>query len=515
MSANANFDAQYDELAALAAIFADSDKFEFSPLESADDDTDAGIGWQGHLLIDPAIPVPPLNVTFAADDGQHGTTVVAVQSLPNIELHFSLPAEYPTTAVTQLQMLSDWAPFAMLADMTAAAERTAQACLAVESPALFDVYEAVVQVWSTYLSSLADTDAGDGLAALRVDSREALKLVRDHDQSAQAAKLASEPFTCLICLETHPGESAVVLPECQHRFCRSCLVDFFTVLINEGMARKVKCPHPDCSAAPPSSSSATPVPAAASSSSEASDPTADVDLELASATHLLATHPIPPWFLDSLLGADLTSKFTTHYLSRAYASDPTMHWCPVAACGGPARGHSDTSTYAKLATCLRCQFSFCIHCSRAYHGSAQHCHLKNADEVVGEYFAAMELATQTARDRQLAPLFVKYGRTVVEALAKKREAEMKTMQNEAEGIPQAYMAMVDRFHRVDFRTHKWVRDNATACPKCGVRVIRTGGCAHMTCAICSESFCYHCGEVLGAGSHYSVPGTKCFRRMFD
>ncbi|KAH3756157.1 hypothetical protein Pelo_12008 [Pelomyxa schiedti] len=41
------------------------------------------------------------------------------------------------------------------------------------------------------------------------------------------------------------------------------------------------------------------------------------------------------------------------------------------------------------------------------------------------------------------------------------------------------------------------RLRCTACPECGVRVERAGGCPHIKCAWCGCDFCHRCGEIMG------------------
>ena len=40
----------------------------------------------------------------------------------------------------------------------------------------------------------------------------------------------------------------------------------------------------------------------------------------------------------------------------------------------------------------------------------------------------------------------------------------------------------------------------------------------MTCAKCKQHFCYRCGEKLSVNDpykHFSMPGAKCYSKLFD
>ncbi|ORZ36100.1 hypothetical protein BCR44DRAFT_1380522, partial [Catenaria anguillulae PL171] len=368
-------------------------------------------------------------------------------SLPPIVLHFALPPAYPSTARPRLKLTSDWAPPPLLATLTAAAHATAESCLAYGSVALFDIHAEVANALDTHVSSLSGS-------TLQVTSQEALDAIHRHDQARKLAALERTPYTCLICLDPRPGRDAVLVPGCGHRFCRQCLVDFFTVLIKEGMPKQVRCPHPDCPRG-----------------DEPTTSTTTDEMERPAKSHAPAIDP---------------------FLARAYASDPAMHWCPRPTCGGPARGHL-SGPYAKLATCLRCHFAFCVYCSRSWHGSAQACRVATASAVVQAYLAAMALPTKGEREAKLIPLYVQYGRSVVERLAREHEAESVT--------------------------REWIKANVTPCPQCRQGVSRSAGCAHMTCSACGTHFCFNCGANLGhlqnPYKHYSTQGLQCYNRLFE
>ncbi|KAJ3362782.1 hypothetical protein GGF32_005585 [Allomyces javanicus] len=99
---------------------------------------------------------------------------------------------------------------------------------------LYTAYEAARNALARHLSSL------DSLAV----SPDVYQALVGYDRDTQQAEFDQREFTCLICLSAHRGRADVVLPICDHVFCRSCSVPLFTMLIKEGMPMNVRCSHP-------------------------------------------------------------------------------------------------------------------------------------------------------------------------------------------------------------------------------------------------------------------------------
>lgn len=69
-------------------------------------------------------------------------------------------------------------------------------------------------------------------------------LVR-HDKSSQSSQFAKNAYECSVCLATLKGSKCLRL-SCGHVFCRSCLLDFWGLCIEEGDVSRVGCPDPEC-----------------------------------------------------------------------------------------------------------------------------------------------------------------------------------------------------------------------------------------------------------------------------
>ncbi|KAJ3368718.1 translation termination inhibitor protein itt1 [Allomyces arbusculus] len=318
---------------------------------------------------------------------------------------------------------------------------------------LYMAYEAARDAIAAHLASLGSLDV---LPAIFT------KLV-GHDHDTKQAEFDRHEYTCLICLTTHRGRAGIALPRCAHVFCRLCLAPFFTMLIKEGMPMNVQCPHPRCAAV------SGPSHLGARDASSADRVTCDLETAL-------ARHPITESWLANLIGSDLAAQWRVQFIAKIYAADPTIQWCARPRCTGAAR--RGDGIYAKMATCMQCQFVFCVFCLRAWHGNASGCESSSAQLVAKAYLDA-EKQPKPERDRVHAELAMRYGRAAVMAIVQQHRYENSTK------------AMLKKL-------------NAQRCPYCRQAVIKAGGCNHMTCATCGGHFCYLCGAGLNHLPNYYV-----------
>jgi hypothetical protein len=70
----------------------------------------------------------------------------------------------------------------------------------------------------------------------------------------------------------------------------------------------------------------------------------------------------------------------------------------------------------------------------------------------------------------------------------------------------------------DMEMAAWISDNGQPCPNCGMGIIRSEGCFHMSCTNCSTHFCYECGEELFYpfyGTHHCWEAAEQNQFLFD
>jgi len=174
---------------------------------------------------------------------------------------------------------------------------------------------------------------------------------------------------------------------------------------------------------------------------------------------------------------------------RMLERDPGMVHCPMSVCQRPVpkpEHIEEESGWERLRTCPQCNYSFCVYCKRTWHGPLTDCPLTATEQFVQEYIALPEDSAERVLIER------RYGKANVRRLVARYKEE------------QANRA--------------WLEESSTPCPSCRVRVEKSHGCNHMTCAKCQQHFCYRCGDKLSASNpyeHFSTPGYRCFSKLFD
>ncbi|RUS28457.1 hypothetical protein BC938DRAFT_481864 [Jimgerdemannia flammicorona] len=264
-------------------------------------------------------------------------------------------------------------------------------------------------------------------------------LLTHHDSAFRLHSFSTTTFSCALCLDNKKGTACVRLSTCDHVFCHPCLSSYFSMLIREGMVSQVRCPDLDCSR-----------------KSRVARGEDDAD-------------PPPPSHCDlaAIVGTDLANRYDRLVAKQRDEADPMVIFCPRLQCGRAVRKDPEN---IKLCLCDSCGFAFCLFCQRTWHGPAVYCQLKNKVKIVQDWLSA-----ETEEVRRM--LEFKYGAKNIDRLLRDYELEQET--------------------------EKWKRENTMPCPQCGVHVIKSYGCNHMTCQICKSHFCYLCGQPISAGNPYA------------
>ncbi|EPQ60930.1 hypothetical protein GLOTRDRAFT_53527 [Gloeophyllum trabeum ATCC 11539] len=171
--------------------------------------------------------------------------------------------------------------------------------------------------------------------------------------------------------------------------------------------------------------------------------------------------------------------------------DPTIIHCPLDFCQTPVpkpRNVTDdeSSGWDRLRTCHECGYSFCAYCRRTWHGPHTSCPIPFTASFILTY-----LAHGPGSPERLA-IESRYGRANVTRLVAQYEE--------------------------DKANREWLEKETTTCPNCEIKVQKSMGCNHMTCARCKTHFCYRCGTKLNAShpyAHFSTPGLLCYSKLFD
>ncbi|KZP32205.1 RWD-domain-containing protein [Athelia psychrophila] len=283
-------------------------------------------------------------------------------------------------------------------------------------------------------------------------------LLKSHDASITSSQFAQTTYPCAICLSPHKGAACLQLSPCKHVFCRQCLHDCWGLAITEGDIARVACPDPAC------------VKAGVEAGEE------DV---------------------ARVVGEGEVARWKWLKQKREVERDPRVIICPLAFCQAPVppppsvTDDEGGSNWARLRTCQACSYSFCSFCKRTWHGPLSNCHDDSTAALVATYHALF--SSSSAEDkRELRALEQRYGKSTLQRLVAKFDEEQS---NKA-----------------------WFEASTMACPGCRVSVEKSAGCNHMTCAKCTQHFCYRCGSGIEAANpykHFNTPGTACHGKLFD
>ncbi|KAF8845404.1 hypothetical protein BDN67DRAFT_993632 [Paxillus ammoniavirescens] len=393
-----------------------------------------------------------------------------LSTLPPLHLHISLPSSYPLHALPTIQSLqaaSGWLPQWVLGDMK---RRMCEMCNTAEG-------SGVLYTWVEWIRSgefLADVGMLDeGLQSIRIphpSPPHLLMVLLAHASSSKSDTFAHTSHPCSICLYERKGVHCLAL-QCGHVFCRECLAEMWGLHVKEGEVARVGCPEVDCGKE------------VGGAEGETNGLREAVEEEVRA---VLSENEVKRWRW-------LRKK-------RDLERDPTMIHCPMEFCQEPvpkpkpeqskngARGDAeeDDSGWARLRTCGSCGYSFCAFCRRTWHGPLTPCPLPLTSKFLLDYLSAPPGSPERLAIER------RYGRSNVLKLLRQHEEEQEN--------------------------RKWMNASTMPCPGCEVRVEKSMGCNHMTCAKCGTHFCYRCGSKIPPANpyqHFSTPNTPCFSKLFD
>jgi hypothetical protein len=143
------------------------------------------------------------------------------------------------------------------------------------------------------------------------------------EEKKRAAALAEGKLSCSICTGYDFTEADFVVPPCNHRFCKACVVGFLEANINSGTVKELRCMDADC-------------------------------------RRIMDEKEI-----ESLVSAPVWSKFQRFTEQIRLQSDPAVRFCPRPNCGEVMRG-SQRQPHLK---CGKCAFEMCWRCNKPWHGS--------------------------------------------------------------------------------------------------------------------------------------------------
>lgn len=162
--------------------------------------------------------------------------------------------------------------------------------------------------------------ADDAADQVLLDQAEAIGLGLGLGEMHQQSEGTTE---CPICYDDVPPEDVYVLT-CLHRYCRSCLQQYFHTRIENGLVLSIPCPHPSCG-----------------------DPCAEADVQ-------------------AVVPSEEFERFRQFHYLASVRSEPTCRWCPRADCSTAVIGDPTDAAFPCL-TCRKCDCTFCYDCNQEWH----------------------------------------------------------------------------------------------------------------------------------------------------
>ncbi|KZT61087.1 hypothetical protein CALCODRAFT_491746 [Calocera cornea HHB12733] len=380
----------------------------------------------------------------------HPPVTIRLAHLPPILLSFVLPSLYPLQSGPShisLHSTHSWIP--------ASAQSRILDALSGKWDAASG--EGIIWSWAEWIRSgefLIESGLREGNIIMLCHPAPDLlaPLLLQHDAASRNSEFAQSTYMCSICMTSQKGAQCLRLSRCGHVFCRTCLKDFWGLLIAEGDVGRVTCAEPEC----------------VKGHAEADEE----DVRRA-------------------CGEEALERWRWLREKRELEKDPTIIYCPLQVCQAPVPkpkmeevSSGKENRWDALRTCPRCGLSFCAYCRRTWHGVLTRCVFAKAQAFVLEYQKAAEGSQARKAIEQ------RYGRANVLRLVAQ--------------------------HEEDEKNRAWLKQSTMPCPGCQVHVEKSFGCNHMTCSKCGCHYCFSCGEKVNAQNpyaHFNDLRNKCM--LFD
>jgi E3 ubiquitin-protein ligase RNF14 len=226
---------------------------------------------------------------------------------------------------------------------------------------------------------------------------------------------------CTICDGKYCGTKMSYIQGCSHFFCKNCLAEYIGSLIINGEIDKIVCPFESCKVN-----------------------ITDTDIK-------------------KLVSEEVFNKYESFSVMKAIQNSKDFSWCPL--CEGPAAKKANTN----IATCLKCNFEFCLSCRKKYHPYRK-CDMDDDTQSTNKYL--------TDNKEKLTKIL----------LNEKEEGKYNEMKS------QAFM-------------NKYTKQ----CPNCTASINKFDGCNKVVCASCHKAFCWLCLVCIHSYEHFEFGTCPLFR----
>ncbi|CAD5111223.1 unnamed protein product [Dimorphilus gyrociliatus] len=288
--------------------------------------------------------------------------------LPPVELQFSLPPNYPSSAPPIYTLICKWLNN----------EQFNKVCKQFDDIWTDSEGQVVLYRWINYLQNdllntleisntinftSCNTDLNKKAVNFNLSPEEIVEYVLEHNKQTLEIEFENSLHDCAICFESMSGRNCFRFIPCDHAFCNNCITDYFRVLIDEGSVNNLVCPSDKCE-------------------SEAL-----------------------PQQVKKCLSEGLFERYERLLLQYAIDQMDNIIFCPRSWCGTPVLFGSNEN----YEECPKCHYVFCRICKRASHGV-------NSCTIRPEDMQSIRDAYLKANSSEKAALEREYGQKTIKKL---------------------------------------------------------------------------------------------------
>ncbi|CAB65614.1 E3 ubiquitin-protein ligase itt1 [Schizosaccharomyces pombe] len=298
-------------------------------------------------------------LSFKSPDESTLTDTIVVRHFPDLVMEFFLPEAYPFNSPPTFFLKSSWLPLKQKRVLTSSLIKLWNE---IHDCVLFDAIEHVRSIATIAFHLPTEMVFPGGFDDLK-------KEILAFDKNAKLLEFQIRKFQCNVCFDEFNGTDCFQLTRCGHVSCQSCLRDYYTMCIQEGMFSQIKC----------------------------------IDLDCGKDAPVLTLKE-----LESIVGVQLTNRYKELEEKRRYENDSNIIFCPRSFCQGPSKRDPGQ----KLAICQKCDFAFCSFCQATWHGDLSPCKLEGDSKKLVE----MYLNYQENEPEKALELEKRYGKRIIDRL---------------------------------------------------------------------------------------------------
>jgi E3 ubiquitin-protein ligase RNF14 len=304
---------------------------------------------------------------------------------------------------------------------------------------------------------------------IQTTSEARFKSYRSMTQRARMNEFKKNRFSCSICLESKDGETDGVLLDCDHCFCKECLKEYFQQIIDSDDVLRLQCAN--CPIEPLKNFS---------------------EKTTSELKGLLFKDKIDfDVFKQVQLDNDYQQKYFKLLELSRFEKFRTVYPFSCSECPRCSRWIFRENVDDKLMHCGYCKLAYCFDCNHSWHGKNNACGWK-MNTIPRDILE--KVASGECTDSELKRFQQVYGRQNLKLAVDSLIADKLFFETVSE------------------------TDELVKCPNCNTVVTKSDGCNKMQCVVCSENFCYLCGESLTKGNpyeHYNDHFSPCYGKLFE